>query len=65
MDLMQSQNTAAGYTYFIKAGKVHSIGKGNVIAEIHTTSDITYRIYDFDSRDKFGNTRELHHELAL
>ncbi len=64
MELMQKHSTAAGDTFFIPAGKVHSIGAGNLIAEIQQTSDITYRIYDFDRRDKFGNPRELHHELA-
>ncbi|WP_439183581.1 type I phosphomannose isomerase catalytic subunit [Carboxylicivirga taeanensis] len=65
MELMQKHPTAAGDTFFIPAGKVHSIGAGNLIAEIQQTSDITYRIYDFDRRDKFGNPRELHHELAM
>lgn len=64
MELMQKHPTAAGDTFFIPAGKVHSIGAGNLIAEIQQTSDVTYRIYDFDRRDKFGNPRELHHELA-
>lgn len=65
MDLMQKHPTAEGNTFFIPAGKVHSIGSGNLIAEIQQTSDITYRIYDFDRRDKNGNARELHHELAM
>ena len=42
----------------------HSIGAGAFIAEIQQTSDITYRIYDFNRRDANGNTRELHTELA-
>ena len=65
MELMAKHPTAEGDTFFIPAGKVHSIGSGNLIAEIQQTSDITYRIYDFDRRDKFGNPRELHHELAM
>jgi len=65
MELMQRHKTHSGDTFFIPAGKIHSIGKGNLIAEIQQTSDITYRIYDFDRKDKFGNPRELHHELAL
>jgi mannose-6-phosphate isomerase len=65
MELMQSHPTHEGDTFFIPAGKVHSIGKGNLIAEIQQTSDITYRIYDFNRTDKFGNPRELHHELAM
>ncbi len=65
MSLMQKHATQKGDSFFIPAGKVHSIGKGNLIAEIQQTSDITYRIYDFDRVDKFGNPRELHHELAM
>ncbi|WP_430809915.1 MULTISPECIES: type I phosphomannose isomerase catalytic subunit [unclassified Carboxylicivirga] len=65
MELMAKHPTAEGDAFFIPAGKVHSIGSGNLIAEIQQTSDITYRIYDFDRRDKFGNPRELHHELAM
>ncbi len=65
MSLMQKHDTNKGDAFFIPAGKVHSIGKGNLIAEIQQTSDITYRIYDFDRVDKFGKPRELHHELAM
>ncbi len=43
---------------------MHSIGAGSFIAEIQQTSNITYRIYDFNRRDANGNTRELHTELA-
>ena len=64
MSLMQEVETQKGDSFFIPAGKVHSIGKGNLIAEIQQTSDLTYRIFDFDRTDKFGNPRELHHELA-
>lgn len=51
--------------FFIPAGRVHTIGKGCLLAEIQQTSDITYRIYDFDRKDKDGNKRELHVEQAL
>ena len=51
--------------YFLPAGRVHTIGKGLLIAEIQQTSDITYRIYDFDRTDDKGNKRELHVEEAL
>lgn len=53
-----------GDCFFIPAGTVHAICKGCFIAEIQETSDITYRIYDYDRRDKNGNSRELHTELA-
>lgn len=51
--------------FFLPAGRVHTIGKGLMIAEIQQTSDITYRIYDFDRVDANGNKRELHLEEAL
>tara|TARA_R110002096_G_scaffold231766_8_gene421548 strand:+ start:8238 stop:9221 length:984 start_codon:yes stop_codon:yes gene_type:complete len=51
--------------FFLPAGRVHTIGKGLLIAEIQQTSDITYRIYDFDRVDADGNKRELHVEEAL
>jgi len=51
--------------FFIPAGRVHSIGKGCLLAEIQQSSDITYRIYDFDRVDDNGNSRELHTEQAL
>lgn len=44
---------------------MHSIGAGNFIVEIQQSSDITYRIYDFDRIDKNGKKRELHTDLAL
>lgn len=48
--------------FFIPAGRIHSIGKGCFLAEIQQTSDATYRIFDFNRRDKDGNLRELHTE---
>jgi mannose-6-phosphate isomerase len=54
-----------GDMFFLETGTVHAIGAGIVIAEIQQTSDITYRIYDFDRKDAQGNTRELHNDLAL
>lgn len=50
---------------FLPAGRIHSIGAGILLAEIQQTSDITYRIYDFDRLDDKGNPRELHNDLAL
>ena len=53
-----------GNVFFLPAGRVHSIGAGSFIAEIQQTSDITYRIYDFNRRDAQGNKRELHTDQA-
>ena len=53
-----------GHVFFLPAGRVHAIGAGCFIAEIQQTSNITYRIYDYDRTDAAGNKRELHTELA-
>ncbi|MCG9971861.1 type I phosphomannose isomerase catalytic subunit [Christiangramia crocea] len=53
-----------GDTFFIKAGKVHAIGEGVMLAEIQQTSDVTYRVYDWDRVDENGVSRELHIDLA-
>ena len=63
-DILKDYEVHPGDLFFLPAGRVHSIGAGSFIAEIQQTSDITYRIYDFNRRDANGNTRELHTELA-
>ena len=55
----------AGQTYFIPAGMLHAIGSGILIAEIQQNSDLTYRVYDFDRKDKDGNLRPLHVDKAI
>ncbi|MBQ4820073.1 type I phosphomannose isomerase catalytic subunit [Aquimarina sp. MMG016] len=64
-ELLNFENIVAGDSYFINAGKIHAIGAGSLIAEIQQTSDITYRVYDWERKDSKGNQRELHTELAL
>lgn len=54
-----------GDVFFLPAGRIHSIGKGNFVLEIQETSDITYRIYDYDRRDAQGNPRQLHVEESV
>lgn len=54
-----------GDVFFLETGTIHAIGAGIVIAEIQQTSDITYRVYDWDREDVQGNLRELHTDLAL
>ncbi len=58
-------NVKPGDFYFIAPGLIHAIGKGVMLAEIQQTSDITYRIYDWDRVDDQGNSRELHQQEAL
>lgn len=64
-DLLNFEKVKEGDSFFIHTGKVHSIGAGVLLAEIQQTSDITYRIYDWDRVDSEGNSRELHTDLAL
>ncbi len=63
-DLLNAIPVKPGDTYFIPAGTVHAIGKGILVAEIQQTSDITYRVFDWNRTDKEGNPREMHTELA-
>ena len=65
MDVLDRVAVKSGDAFFIETGTVHAIGAGIVLAEIQQTSDITYRIYDFDRTDDQGNERELHTELAV
>lgn len=64
-DLMNYEEVGEGDTFFINTGKIHAIGAGVLLAEIQQTSDITYRVFDFNRRDKDGNLRELHTSLAV
>lgn len=65
IDLLNVEEAKAGDVFFIPSGSVHTIGKGLVVAEVQQTSDVTYRIYDFNRKDSQGNSRELHTELSL
>lgn len=65
LEVLNFEKVKKGDSFFIKEGLVHAIGAGCMIAEIQQTSDITYRIYDWDRVDDEGNSRELHTELAL
>lgn len=64
MDVLQRYEVKPGDVFFLPAGRVHAIGAGCFIAEIQQTSNITYRIYDYNRKDANGNGRELHTELA-
>lgn len=65
LDILNKVKVHRGDVFFIPAGRVHGIGGGNHIAEIQQTSDVTYRIYDYDRRDSEGRTRPLHTDLAI
>ena len=63
-DVIASFDSHAGDCFFLPAGRLHTIGAGNLLAEIQQTSDITYRVYDYGRHDADGHTRELHIEQA-
>jgi mannose-6-phosphate isomerase len=65
MKVMNAETVRAGDAFYIPTGRVHAIGAGVLLAEIQQTSDVTYRIYDYDRVDSnIGQKRELHTELA-
>lgn len=65
LDLLNVEQTQAGDLFHIPSGRIHAIGAGVLLAEIQQTSDITYRVYDYDRIDKkTGKARKLHTDLA-
>lgn len=64
-EVLNKEKVQEGDCMFMPAGRVHAIGAGVVVAEIQQTSDITYRIFDWNRVDDEGKERELHTELAL
>jgi len=65
VNLLNSEKVTEGDVFFIPTGRIHAIGAGVLLAEIQQTSDITYRIFDWNRVDAQGNGRELHTDLAL
>jgi len=65
LSILNVDKVKKGDVYFIPTGRVHAIGAGVMLAEIQQTSDITYRVYDWDRQDKYGNYRDLHTDEAL
>lgn len=63
-DILNYESVREGDAFFISPGKIHAIGEGILLAEIQQTSDITYRVFDFNRKDKEGKARELHTEMA-
>ena len=64
-EILDRVKVKPGDAFFIPAGAIHAIGKGILIAEIQQTSDITYRVFDWNRVDANGKGRELHTELAV
>lgn len=64
-EVLQTCEIKPGDVFYVPAGRVHGIGAGAFVAEIQQTSDITYRIYDYNRKDKNGKMRELHTSQAM
>ena len=65
LNILDTKTVKQGDVFFLETGTIHAIGAGTIIAEIQQTSDITYRVYDFERKDAEGKERELHTDLAL
>ena len=64
-ELLNRVEVKKGDVFFIPAGTVHALGAGIEVVEVQQTSDVTYRIYDWDRVDSSGKGRELHTALAV
>lgn len=64
-DVLNKIPAQKGDVFFVPAGRIHAIGKGILLAEIQQTSDITYRVFDWNRTDTQGKPRELHIEEAI
>lgn len=64
-DILNKIEVHKGDCVMVKAGTIHAIGAGILICEIQQNSNCTYRMYDYDRKDKFGNKRELHIDKAI
>lgn len=62
---LQKVEVHKGDLFFVPAGTVHGIGKGILLAEIQESSNVTYRVYDYDRVDKNGKKRQLHFDKAV
>ena len=65
LEVLNKVNVKKGDVFYVEAGTIHAICGGILICEIQQSSNCTYRMYDYDRRDKFGNPRQLHVDKAL
>ena len=63
--VLKTVRSQKGDVFFVEAGTIHAIGKGNIIAEIQQNSNVTYRLYDYGRVGKDGKERELHIEKGV
>lgn len=64
-EILNVEKAAPGDVFYIPAGRIHAIGAGITLVEIQQTSDVTYRVYDWDRQDEKGQYRDLHTDDAL
>lgn len=64
-EILNNEKVKSGDVFFLPAGRVHAIGKGILLAEIQQTSDVTYRIFDWNRKGQDGKPRELHNDMAV
>ena len=64
-DILNFVEVEKGNVFFMPAGRIHAIGPGILLTEIQESSDLTYRIYDWNRNNESGVQRDLHTELAL
>ncbi len=65
LPVLNRVSVQSGEVFFLPAGRIHATGKGILFAEVQQTSDVTYRVYDWDRKDSQGNSRELHIEQSI
>jgi mannose-6-phosphate isomerase len=65
LNLLNVESAEPGDVFFTPAGRIHAIGAGTVLVEIQQTSDITYRLFDWNRKVIKGKSRDLHIDLAL
>lgn len=63
-DVLAKHEVKRGDVFYLPAGRVHAIGSGILLCEVQQSSDVTYRIYDYNRPGLDGKPRELHTELA-
>jgi mannose-6-phosphate isomerase len=64
-DCLHRFHPRPGDCLFLRAGTVHAVGGGVLMAEVQQTSDATFRLFDWNRKDAAGKSRPLHVEEAL
>ena len=65
LEVLNKVPVQKGDSFFVEAGTIHAIGAGILICEIQQNSNCTYRMYDYNRRDKFNKRRPLHIRKSL